>query len=53
MNDMDLEELLEMTTYCPKENSALWNAAISHLKSPNFLVVINHVVEQVGFIVTQ
>lgn len=49
MNDMDLEQLLAMTAHCRTENAVLWNAAIGHLKSPNFSVVINYIVERVSF----
>lgn len=49
MNDIDLEQLFLMTAHCRTENSVLWNAALSHLRSPNFSVVINYIVEQVGF----
>ncbi|EFO25768.2 hypothetical protein LOAG_02717 [Loa loa] len=48
MNDMDLEQLLAMTAHCRTENSVLWNAAIGHLKSPNFSAVINYIVEQLA-----
>lgn len=50
MSDMDLEQLLVMTAHCRTENRVLWNAAIGHLKSPNFFIVINYIVEQVCFI---
>ncbi|VDK72766.1 unnamed protein product [Litomosoides sigmodontis] len=46
MNDMDLEQLLVITAHCRTENAVLWNAAIGHLKSPNFSVAINYIVEQ-------
>ncbi|VDO45829.1 unnamed protein product [Onchocerca flexuosa] len=48
MNNMDLEKLFVMTAHCRIENSVLWNAAISHLKSPNFDVAINYIVEQLA-----
>ncbi|KAL3983183.1 hypothetical protein ACH3XW_50140 [Acanthocheilonema viteae] len=48
MNDMDLEQLLVITTHCRTENSVLWNAAINHLKSPNFCMIINYIVEQLA-----
>ncbi|CAG9531708.1 unnamed protein product [Cercopithifilaria johnstoni] len=48
MSDMDLEQLLVMTAHCRTENSVLWNAAISHLKSPNFSMAISYIVEQLA-----
>ncbi|VDK83814.1 unnamed protein product [Onchocerca ochengi] len=48
MNDMDLEKLFVMTAHCRIENNVLWNAAIRHLKSPNFDVAINYIVEQLA-----
>uniref|UniRef100_A0A0R3RLK3 Methyl methanesulfonate-sensitivity protein 22-like n=1 Tax=Elaeophora elaphi TaxID=1147741 RepID=A0A0R3RLK3_9BILA len=48
MNDMDLEQLFVMTAHCRTENNVLWNAAITHLRSPNFSIPMNYIVEQLA-----
>uniref|UniRef100_A0A915PTI1 Uncharacterized protein n=1 Tax=Setaria digitata TaxID=48799 RepID=A0A915PTI1_9BILA len=46
MNDVDLEQLFLIAARCRTENNVLWNAAVTHLRSSNFAVVINYIVEQ-------
>ncbi|KAK6111558.1 hypothetical protein QQG55_44125 [Brugia pahangi] len=48
MNDMDLEQLFAVVVHYRTENSILWNAAINHLKSPNFPIIINYIVKQLA-----
>ncbi|VDN07445.1 unnamed protein product [Thelazia callipaeda] len=48
ISDLDVENFLLITARCRTENNILWNTAIKRLKSPNFIVVINYIVEQLA-----
>ncbi|VDN18158.1 unnamed protein product [Gongylonema pulchrum] len=46
MNELDLEQLFALASKCPGESIVLWNAAISHLKTPIYSSAAGYIIAQ-------